>query len=193
MATVTIIQGHPDAQGKHLCHGLADAYVSGAGDGGHDVKRIEVAKLEFPLIRSEDDFVNVDPPACIVEAQQAISDSEHLVFVYPLWLGTMPALMKGFLEQVFRYGFALDTGEGGFPAKLLKGRSARIVVTMGMPVFAFRRFFGAHSLKSFERNILKISGVKPVRETLFGRVDAVSAAKRKEWLAELYQLGLEAK
>lgn len=122
MTTDSVIQGHPDLQGRHLCHGLADAYAS--GDGGHEVKRIEVANLEFPLTRSEDDFDNVDPPACIVEARQAISESEHLVFVYPL--ATMPALMKGFLEQVFRYGLALDTSESGLPTKRLAGRSARM-------------------------------------------------------------------
>jgi len=193
MATITIIQGHPDAAGGHLCHGLADAYASGAEDGGHTVHRIEVARLDFPLILSENDFVNVDPPACITDAQRMISDAEHLVFVYPLWLGTMPALMKGFLEQVFRYGFALDTEKSGFPGKLLKGRSARIVLTMGMPVVAYRRYYGAHSLKSFERNILKMSGISPVRESLFGMVDAVKPEKRKRWLSSLYELGLEGK
>ena len=103
----------------------------------------------------------------------------------------MPALMKGFLEQLFRYGFALDTEKSGFPGKLLKGRSARIVLTMGMPVVAYRRFFGAHSLKSFERNILKMSGISPVRESLFGSVDAVKPERRKRWLSSLYELGLE--
>ena len=144
MAQVTIIQGHPDPEGGHLCHAMADAYASGVADGGNDVRRIEVAKLEFPLIRSQHDFVDVEPPPVIRDAQQAI----------------------------------LDAG--------------RIVVTMGMPVFAYRRFFGAHSLKSFERNILKLSGIKPVRESLYGMVDQADDEKRKEWLAELYQLGLDA-
>jgi putative NADPH-quinone reductase len=192
MSEITIVQGHPDPEGRHLCHAMSDAYASGARDGGHSVKIIDVAKISFPLIRSEDDFVNHPPPPDIVDAQAAISESQHIVFVYPLWLGTMPALMKGFLEQVFRYGYALeDRGNGRF-RKLLKGRSARIIMTMGMPVVAYRHFFGAHSLKSFERNILKFSGIKPVRESLYGMVDDASDEKRKEWLAELYKLGLEA-
>ena len=177
----------------HLCHALADAYAAGAIGAGHDVQRIEIAALDFPLIRSEDQFVNTDAPPCIVEAQQIIAEAEHLVFVYPMWLGTMPALMKAFLEQTFRYGFALDTSKAGFPGKLLKGRSARVVMTMGMPVVAYRRLFGAHSLKSFEQSILKMSGIKPIRESLFGGVGAVSDEKRNRWLAGLRKLGQRAR
>lgn len=191
MSAITIVQGHPDPEGNHLCHGMADAYASGARDGGHTVRLIDIARITFPLIRSEHDFVDVVPPDDIRDAQEAIRESEHLVFVYPLWLGTMPALMKGFLEQVFRYDFAFEPRDTGFFKKLLKGRSARIVVTMGMPVIAYRRFFGAHSLKSFERNILKFAGIKPVRESLYGMVDSADDDTRKSWLAELYQLGLD--
>jgi len=73
---------------------------------------------------------------------------------------------------------------------LLKGRSARIVVTMGMPAWFYRLFYRAHSLKSLERNILKFCGIAPVRETLIGSVEA-SEAKRKAALATLARLGRE--
>ncbi len=189
MTSIAIIQGHPDSREPHLCHALADAYAAGASDGGHQVHRIEIAALDFPLIRSQQQFVDTEPPPCIVETQAAISAADHLVFVYPLWLGTMPALLKAFLEQSFRYGFALDVSASGFPGKLLKGKSARVVMTMGMPVVAYRRLFGAHSLKSFEQSILKMSGIKPVRESLFGGVDAVSEEKRQRWLSQLNKLG----
>src|SRR3546814_9849412 len=58
--------------------------------------------------------------------------ADHLVILYPLWLGDVPALLKGFLEQILRPGFAIDEGSTGMSAKLLTGRSARIIVTMGM-------------------------------------------------------------
>ena len=64
--------------------------------------------------------------------------AQHWVFLFPLWHGTMPALLKGFLEHIFRPGFAMEYQKNGFPKRLLAGRSARIVVTMGMPVLLYR-------------------------------------------------------
>lgn len=189
MKRIVIIQGHPDTATNHLCHGLADAYLEGAESAGHAVRCIRVAELEFPLIRSKQDFENGVPPPSIREAQSAIRAGSHLVLLYPLWHGTLPALLKGFLEQVFRYDFAFEPQGNGRYRKQLKGRSARVVVTMGMPALAYRWYFGAHSLKSLERNILKFSGIAPVRETLFGRVDDVDAGQRSRWLEGMRALG----
>jgi putative NADPH-quinone reductase len=186
---ITIIQGHPDEAQDHLCHALADAYRAGAESVGSEVRTIQVGALTFPLIRSKADFEHGERPAAIREAQSMIRTSDHLVIVYPLWLGTMPALLKAFLEQVFRYDFAFEPGPGGRFTKLLKGRSARVVVTMGMPAVAYRWYFGAHSLKSLERNILKFAGISPVRESLFGMVENVSDATRARWLAQMRRLG----
>ena len=186
---IVIIQGHPDNSRPHLCHALADAYRSGAVSAGFKVEEIDVAKLDFPLIRSQAEFENDDPTSCIKEAQSIISASHHIGLLYPLWLGTMPALLKGFLEQVFRYGYAIGREPNGQFSKLLTGRSARVVVTMGMPVMAYRWFFGAHSLKNLERNILKFSGIKPVRESLFGMVENVSEKKRSRWLESMRTAG----
>jgi len=186
---ITLVQGHPDPAGGHLCHALAAAYREGAEGAGFEVREIRVADLEFPLIRSKQDFEHGERPACILEAQAAIRDSGHLVLVYPLWLGTMPALLKGFLEQVFRYDFAFQPLPRGRFEKKLTGRSARVVVTMGMPALAYRWFFLAHSLKSLERNILRFAGIAPVRESLFGMVENVDPARRERWLAQMRALG----
>lgn len=184
---VVVIQGHPDPAGGHLCHGLADAYAAGAATGGHALDRIEVARLDFPILRSAAEFETGATPPDIKAAQDAILRADHMVLVYPLWLGTMPALFKAFLEQCFRPGFALDSD--GQWDELLAGKSARIVVTMGMPAPFYRWYYGAHSLKSLERNILGFVGIAPIRETLFGGVEAVSDAKRAKWLKKMEALG----
>lgn len=189
MKRIAIIQGHPDAREAHLCHALAEAYRAGAEAAGFRVEGIPVAELDFPWIKSKRDFEHGERPEDIRRAQSVIRESSHLVLVYPLWLGTLPALLKAFLEQVFRYDFAFEPNANGRFEKKLKGRSARIVVTMGMPAAAYRWYFGAHSLKSLERNILKFSGIRPVRESLFGMVDQASARKRARWLGNIRALG----
>ena len=125
------------------------------------------------------------PPA-LKPAQDDIDWAQHLVVFFPLWLGDMPALLKGFLEQVARPGFAFhDDGNGGFGKKGLSGRSARVVVTMGMPALVYRYFFRAHSVKSLERNVLGFVGIAPVHETLIGMVDRMQAKERERWFATL--------
>ena len=190
MKHITIIQGHPDPEDKHFGHALAQAYREGAEAAGHEVRLIEVAKLDFPLLRSQEDFNQGSPPDAIRQAQDTIAWADHLVILYPLWLGTLPALLKGFLEQVFRPGFAFSKpGEGTPWKKLLKGKSARVVITMGMPAFVYRWYFRAHSLKSLERNILKFCGIAPVRETLLGMVECGDDSRRAKWLVKMRGLG----
>jgi putative NADPH-quinone reductase len=151
-----------------------------------------VAALEFPILRTRADFESGTVPAAIRQCQEAIGWADHLLIVYPLWLGSMPAL-KAFLEQVFRPGFAAaGAASSGTWKKLLRGKSARIVVTMGMPALVYRWYFRAHSLKSFERDVLGFCGIGPIRETLIGMVEAKSEAKRLAELRKMRELGLRA-
>ena len=191
---IAIIQGHPDTRDGHYCHALAEAYASGARGEGHEVQFINVAQLEFPLLRTQEQFRNESPPTEIRDAQSTIRWADHLVFVYPLWLGTLPALLKGFLEQTFRDGFAVQFAPDGRGWKrLLKGKSARIVVTMGMPAMVYRVYFGAHGLKSLERSILAFAGIGPIRENLIGTVDQRTTESRGRWLIKMQSLGRAAR
>lgn len=189
MRKITLIQGHPDPAGGHLDHAFADAYATGATQAGHALRRVEIASLQFPLLRSKRDFEHGATPPALVPAQAAIAWADHLVFIYPIWLGDMPALLKGFLEQTLRPGFAFDYLDGGEVQMNLTGRSARLVVTMGMPAIAYRWFYGGHSVKSFERSILKSVGIKPVATSLYGMAEATGDVTRDSWLDELHELG----
>jgi putative NADPH-quinone reductase len=187
---ILILQGHPDASVRHFGHALADAYAEGARDAGHEVRSIDIATCDFPLLRSQQDWEHGPVPVSLEPAQEAIRWSTHIVLFFPLWLGDMPALVKGFLEQVARPGFAFEYGKKGtaFNRKGLTGRSARVVVTMGMPALVYRWFYRAHSVKSLERNILGFVGISPVHETLIGMVgnlDDEAAAKAIERLRGL--------
>ena len=189
---ILLVQGHPDPAERHLNHALAQAYAAGAIDAGHELRRTEVALLDFPLLRSKSEWEAGALPAGLAQAQADIAWAEHLVFFFPLWLGGMPALLKGFLEQVARPGFALSKAQAGqMPEKLLKGRSARLVVTRGMPAAVYRWYFRAHSLKALERNILGFVGIGPIRETLIGMVEDMEPAQRDEWLTKMRSLGTD--
>ena len=183
---IAIIDGHPD-RAPHLDHALAESYAEGARAAGHHVTLIRLATLDFPMLRSQQDYEHGETPEALRPAAETLLASDHIALFFPLWLGTMPALVKAFLEQVFRPGTAFEYREKALPKKLLAGKSARIVVTMGMPALAFRLFYGAHGIKGLRRSILGFVGIKPIRTSYLG--GAGSAAAAKGWLAEMNALG----
>jgi putative NADPH-quinone reductase len=187
---IVIIDGHPDTESSRFIHALAQRYEQGARSNGHQVAKIVVGALDFRGLYSNEDFKTGKPSPVIRQCQDTIAWADHLVILYPLWLGSMPAMLKSFFEQVLRPGFAFEAAKGkGFPRKLLKGKSARIIVTMGMPAFFYRWYFRAHSLKSLERNILAFCGIHPIRATLVGMVEDMDGKKRDHWLSDVGAFG----
>lgn len=186
---IALIQGHPDTSEERFLRALAHAYADAAAGAGHELRVVDVASLNFPLLRGRQEWASSTPES-IRQAQEAVAWAQHLVILYPLWLGEMPALLKGFFEQLLRPGFATSEVRGGTSwQRLLGGRSVRIVVTMGMPAFIYRWYFRAHGLKSLKRNILSFCGLGPIRETLIGNVEGCGATARKRWLEKLRALG----
>lgn len=185
--SICIIHGHPDPTPGHFTAALADAYGEAASEAGHEVARIDIAQLELSPLRRPEDILT-EPDDAIKAVQAKMMAAQHVVVVFPLWMGGMPSYLRAFFEQVSRGGFVLDTESKGWPKGKLAGRSARVVVTMGMPAAAYRMFFGAHGVRGFERSVLALAGFKPIRETLFGLVD-MSAESRQHMLAKMRRLG----
>lgn len=184
---ILVINGHPDTRPERFCSALTKAYVEAAAKAGHQVRRIDVGALSFPLLVRFEEFQTPIDNVDIRKAQQDILWAQHLVFIHPLWLGTVPAMLKAFLERVACGGFAFDTGTAGNPKRALTGKSARLIVTMGMPAVAFRVVFGGYGERAFERGILRLSGVWPVRKTYFGAVE-LSERHRDHCLATVRRL-----
>lgn len=191
--TVCIINGHPDPAKGHFVEALADAYAHGAGEGDHKVSRIDIAKLPIEFLRNAAEFSQ--PPGDAIAIERAkIAAADHVVLVYPLWMGSMPAIDKAFLEQISRGEFMIDTsGDANkWPVHKMKGKSVRLIVTMGMPGLAYRMMFGAHSVKALEQGIFRIVGFKPVRHTILGMVESVGAKGRARMIERVQALGQRA-
>ncbi len=191
-AKILILNGHPDPVRKGLCHALADAYGAGAAEGGHEVRHLDIATLAFGFVHSQGEFEHGDVLPDIAAAQESIKWASHVVVIFPLWLGDVPAVLKAFLEHTLRPGFAYNYRPSGLPEMLLTGRSARIVVTMGMPAFVYRWYFRAHGVKNLKRNILRFVGLAPVRDTLLGSVGTRSKPQIARWFDDMKALGRRA-
>lgn len=190
MKKIVVLDGHPDPDPARFVHALATMYAESARATGHEVHAIEIANAGIDVLRSPKEWQSGATPAPIKDVQAKIAAADHIVILFPLWLGALPGLLKGFLEQIFRPGFAIGMGKRTLSPGLLKGKSARIVVTMGMPGFLYRWFFRAHSVKSLKRNILYFVGIKPVRTTIVGTVE--NPAARERALEAMRKFGREA-
>ena len=187
---IAVIVGHPRA--GSYCEALGDAYAEGAREAGHDPTLIKLSGLRFdPILRKGFGEQELEPD--LVEAQQAIGAAGHTVWIWPLWLGYPPALMKGFLERALTPGFAVEKLDGPpFYRPLLKGRSARVIVTMQMPVLMFRFLVFARAARTFSNQVLKFVGMRPVCRTYLGMVEHVGDEQRRKWIEEVREMGRQA-
>ena len=187
---ILVILGQPQRQSFGAA--LAQTYAEGARASGAEVRELFLGDLKFDPAGAMN---HSSPPALetdLVMAQEAIKWAEHLVFVYPIWWGTIPALLKGFIERVFLPGFAVNFRDNSpLWDKLLTGRSAHLIVTLNTPSWVYRWVYGRPGHNTMKKTILEFCGIKPVRITEVGPVRNSTDAKRKQWLAQVRALGVD--
>ena len=185
---VLMILGTP--KGGSLCHALGEAFAQGARSEGHVVRQLKLGEMQFdPVLRQGyDQSQSLEPD--LLEAQRQIHWAEHLVFVYPVWWGGLPALLKGFFDRVFLPGFAFRyRGQSQAWDKLLTGRTADLLVTLDTPPWYFRWIYGAPAHRQMVRTILGFCGIKTRRLTEFSPVRPSSEEQRQTWLRKAELLG----
>jgi NAD(P)H dehydrogenase (quinone) len=189
---ILILNGHPDK--SSLCNELANRYKIGAEKSGAKVKLVNLRELEFSPILKHGYQKETELEPDLVNVQKEINKADHLVFVYPNWWGTYPALLKGFIDRVFLPGFAFKYQEKSpFPEKLLKGKSARLIVTMDTPTWYYSLVYKKPGHNSMKKSILNFCGVKPVKTSIIGTIKNSTELKRKTWLDKVEELGKKLK
>lgn len=181
---IVVINGHPSEDS--FCEGIAKAYIDSAKENGASVKFINIRKLDFDPILRKDRNAKQVLEKDLKKAQEDIKWADHLVFIHPVWWGGSPALMKGFLDRAFTPGFAYDPKNKtlGLPRGLLSSKSAEIILTMGAPSFVYKLYMGKPATKSLKYS-LNYCGIRNIKYTYFGRVDAIGQEKRQEILVKI--------
>ncbi|PWK31846.1 NAD(P)H-dependent oxidoreductase [Pseudomonas sp. B21-040] len=180
---ILVILGHPSS--NSFCAALAERYAQSALRAGHEVRQLFLGTMDFdPVLR--DGYQQVQPlEADLRQAQADILWAQHLTLVYPIWWGGIPALLKGFFDRVFLPGFAFKYREGkAFPDKLLRGRSAHLLVTMDTPPWYYRWVYRMPGLHQIRKTTLAFCGIEPRRTLTFGPILGASAVQREAWLLQ---------
>ncbi len=189
---ILLINGHPDKESYN--HALAAAYKKGALNSGAVVQEINICELVFnPNLqfgyRKRTEF---EPD--LVKAQESIKWADHLVWIYPVWWGSVPAIMKGFLDRVLLPGFAFKKREDSvWWDKYLTGKTSRIICTMDQPTWYYRWLNGRPSHIAMKRLTMNFVGIKKVRITSIGPIRLSKERFRTKWLSKVEKLGFEQK
>ncbi len=187
---VLVINGHP-REGS-LSDALVDSYTEGARESGAEVIRINVRELDFDRDVSYQHTHEQPDEDCIIEARQQIAKADHLVFVYPTWWGTMPALLKSFIDRVFVAGFAFREIEGGTGYEpLLRGKTAQLITTMDTPAFVYRFIYGSPGHRAMRKATLGFCGFTMRKTIRLGIVRGSTTEIRKEWIERVRLEGLK--
>jgi len=188
MKRILIINGHPDKES--FCFGLGECYKKGAESVGAECKLVNLIDLNFNpiLMHGYRERTELEPD--LLKIQQDILDADHLVFVYPTWWGTYPALLKGLIDRVFLPQFAFKYRDDSlFWDKLLIGKTARLIVTMDTPSWYYSLIYRSPGHNSMKKTILEFCGIKPVKIITFGPVKTSDERKRNNWLNITEKLG----
>jgi NAD(P)H dehydrogenase (quinone) len=190
---ILIINGNP--KDDSFCRSVALQYMAGAQQEGHAVRVLHIG--EFEAARQ-----SAPHPAAVsamvasekvANAQSAVTWADHIVMVYPNWWGSLPAALKSWLDTVLTPGFAfrIDAKAGSIQA-LLKGKTARLFITMDTPRWVYRLLFGNGGVTIMRRAVLGFCGINPVKVAKMGPLYKADLTQRTRWLEQARTLGRQA-
>ena len=188
MKKILIINGHPDAKSYNFA--IHNAYKKGVLNSTAELKEIHIRDLKFNpnLEFGYRKRTALEPD--LLDAQSKIKWANHIVWIYPVWWGSYPAILKGFIDRVFLPGFAFEKRENSvWWNKLLTGKSARIISTLDQPAWYYRWINKHPSHTSIKKLTCDFVGIKPVKFTTIGSLRLSKNSYREKWLQKVEKLG----
>ncbi|MGK0271506.1 MAG: NAD(P)H dehydrogenase (quinone) [Cocleimonas sp.] len=187
---VLILSANPKKDS--FVNSLAESYADSA-EKNHEVRLLKISDMEFNLDLSGGYTEEHTFEDSLKSFQDSLEWCEHLVIVTPIWWGTLPAKLKGLIDRTFLPGFAFQYEKGkSIPKKLLKGRTARIVMTMDTPPWYYYLIQGAPAIKQLKITTLKFVGFSSVKSKMIGPIISSSKKSRSKWINDLSKLGYTA-
>lgn len=188
---ILLVLGHPDP--KSLNHAIAAGVGDALREDGHHVTSHDLYAEGFdPLLPVGEIPEHGLIPAAIETYCEELRSADGIVIVHPNWWGQPPAILKGWIDRVFRPGVAyrFDEGDGGegVPVGLLRARAAVVLNTSNTPDEREQRVFGDPLDRLWRRCVFDLCGVRTFHRRVFSVVVTSTQARRLAWVEEARQL-----
>ncbi|MEH1008368.1 NAD(P)H-dependent oxidoreductase [Winogradskyella sp. ECml5-4] len=192
MKNILIINGHPDKESFNFA--LSKSYKKGAEKSNAEIKEINIRELNFNPNLQFGYRKRTELEPDLLDAQAKLKWADHLVWVYPVWWSSFPAIMKGFLDRVLLPGFAFNKRENSLLSdKHFTGKTARIICTLDQPDWYYKWVYGNPSHNAIKKGTLHFIGVKKIRITTIGPIRLSKEKYRIKWLKKVEKLGQQNK
>jgi len=184
-----VVYSHPNP--GSFCHAILETVINTLAAGKQGVVVRDLYALGFNPVLRADDFVGIQSgniPADIKTEQDHIAASDNLIVIHPIWWTGLPAMIKGYFDRVFSYGFAYSVDAGGI-VKLLTGKKAVVFNTQGTPQQVYEQTGMFEALKkTSDMGIYAFCGLEVVSHSFFGAVPYVKDETRKDYLSTVQKV-----
>jgi putative NADPH-quinone reductase len=185
---ILVINGHPDKESFN--YALFEAYKNGVDKSGAELKEINIRDLEFNPNLQFGYRKRTELEPDLIRSQEKLKWADHIVWIYPVWWGSVPAIMKGFLDRVLLPGFAFKKREGSvWWDKYFTGKTSRLICTMDQPTWYYRLIYNSPSHSAMKKLTMNFIGVNSVKITSIGPLRLSKEDFRQKWLEKVEKLG----
>lgn len=189
---IAIVVGHPDKESYNFA--LAKAYKTGAEKSGAELREIIISDLNFNPNLQFGYRKRTELEPDLVKSQEILKWADHIVWIYPVWWGSVPAIMKGFLDRVLLPGYAFKKRESSvWWDKYFTGKTARLICTLDQPTWFYRLVNRSPSHNAMKKLTMNFIGVKSVKITSIGPLRLSTDKFRENWLKKVEKLGKQLK
>lgn len=168
-----VILAHPKA--RSFTRMMAESYVEAVEARGHTALLRDLYAMNFEARLAGDEIPGPDgatPRPDVVEERARIGGADVFCFVYPIWFGGPPAILKGYVERVFGVGFGYRSIKSGGLEPLLKGRKMLSLTSSGSANQWLVESGGWDAVrKVFDERIALSTGLEPLDHINYGGVD----------------------
>ncbi len=186
-----IIYAHPNP--KSFNHAIKEIVEEKLRKVGNSFQTRDLYRIGFNPELSGKDFVAGKQGQSLVDIkreQDYIRNSDILIFIYPIWWFNMPAILKGYIDRVFSYGFAYALNDKG-PYGLLTDKKVILINTTGGAEENYVKNGYKEALrKTIEDGIFGFCGIEVTMHRYFHAVSYVADQVRQKMLEELRGISL---
>lgn len=182
-----ILYCNPNPQS--FCHAILETVLEGLKEKGQEAEVRDLYALNFSPVKTAADLTDIKSGRVsgdIRAEQELLLKADRVIVIYPVWWAGLPAMLKGYIDRVFSYGFAYSYDFKDLSTFKLAGKEVCLFTTMGAPNFFYRlTLMLAAMAKTSDGGIFKFCKMKVKEHAWFGGVPSSTDKKRAAYLARV--------